>query len=65
MLSKNGYALRNAIAEAGIEITPDELNDALEEAQKRIGGGHCRFCGEEAEPRYGGCFDCVFGMNTK
>ena len=42
-LSKDGYKLREAIAEAGFEVTPDELDDALMEAHERISGGECRF----------------------
>ena len=61
-LSKDGYKLRNAIAEAGFEVTPQELDDALMEAHERISGGVCRFCGkgnEDTELRYGMCFDCL------
>ncbi len=60
-LSKDGYRLREAIAEAGFEITPDELDDALNEAHERISGGVCKFCGEgdeNTELRYGMCFKC-------
>lgn len=60
-LSKDGFRLREAIAEAGFEITPDELNEALEDAHERIGGGVCRFCNEgdeDTELRYGMCFKC-------
>ena len=31
-LSPDGFKLREAIAEAGFEVTPDELDDALIEA---------------------------------
>ncbi len=61
-LSQDGYRLREAIAEAGFEITPDELDGALLEAHERIGGGVCRFCGEgdeDTELRYGMCFKCL------
>lgn len=61
MLSKNGYSLRNVLAEAGFEVTPDELDEALLEAHERINGGKCRFCGqgdENIELRYGMCFKC-------
>lgn len=60
-LSTDGFSLRTAIAEAGIELTPDELEDGLIEAEQRIGHGECNFCGEVAELRYGGCFECVIG----
>ena len=58
MLNEKGLQLRNAIAEAGYEVTPDELEVSLIEAEKRIGGGVCRFCGKEGELRHGMCFDC-------
>ena len=61
MLSKKGYQLRNAIAEAGFEVTPAELDEALMEAHERISGGPCRFCGkgdDNTELRFGMCFDC-------
>lgn len=60
-LSKDGYRLRNMIAEAGFEVTPDELDDALMKAHERISGGVCHFCGkgdENTELRYGMCFKC-------
>ncbi len=60
-LSKDGYRLREAIAEAGFEITPDELDEALMDAHERISGGVFRFCGEgdeDTELRYGMCFKC-------
>ncbi len=61
VLSKDGYRLREALAEAGIEVTPNELNESLMEAHQRIGGGVCKFCGkgdEDTELRYGMCFKC-------
>jgi len=67
-LSKEGYKLREAIAEAGFEITPDELDEALLEAHERIGGGVCRFCGEgdeNTELRYGMCYKCFISENTR
>ena len=58
-LGSDAYKLRNSIAEAGKEVTPDELHEALAEARVRIGHGTCRFCGaEEEELRYGMCFSC-------
>ena len=42
-LSKDGYRLRELIAEAGFEVTPDELDEALMDAHERISGGKCRF----------------------
>lgn len=60
-LSQDGYKLRNAIAEAGFEVIPQELDDALMDAHERISGGVCRFCGkgdEDTELRYGMCFKC-------
>ena len=59
-LSRDGYRLREVIAEAGFEVTPDELDEALMETHERI-GGQCRFCGkgdEDTELRYGMCFEC-------
>jgi len=61
-LSRDGYRLRDAIASAGYEVTPDELEGALLEAHDRIGGGVCRRCGcgdENTELRYGVCFKCM------
>jgi hypothetical protein len=61
MLTPDGHKLRQAIAEAGFEVTPDELEGALIEAEERISGGACRFCGEGdsgTELRYGMCFKC-------
>lgn len=60
-LSPDGYKLRNAIAEGGFEVTPDELDDALLEAHERIGGGPCVKCGKMKETRFGWCFQCLFG----
>ncbi len=60
-LSKNGYRLRELLAESGFEVTPDELDEALMEAHERISGGKCRFYGkgnENTELRYGMCFKC-------
>lgn len=60
-LSKDGYKLRESLSEAGFEVTPDELDEAFEEAHERISGGVCRFCGkgnEDTELRYGMCFQC-------
>ena len=60
-LSRDGHRLREVIAEAGFEVTPDELDEALMEAHERISGGQCRFCGkgdEDTELRYGMCFEC-------
>jgi hypothetical protein len=60
-LSKKGYQLRNAIAGAGYEVTPEELDEALVEAHERIGGGVCCRCGKgdaDTELRFGVCFKC-------
>ncbi len=60
VLSKLGYELREVLAEHTIEVTPSELEDALWEADIRIGGGTCRFCKrDDQELRYGVCFDCA------
>ena len=48
-LSKDGYKLRDAMAEAGFEVTPHGLDEALMEAHERIGSGKCCFCGEGNE----------------
>jgi hypothetical protein len=63
-LSKDGYRLRESIAEAGVEITPDELADGIDDAINRISGGPCSVCGETKECRYGMCFDCCFQEDT-
>ncbi len=72
MLSAQGYRLREVMAEAGFEVTPDELDTALLEAHERISGGPCKFCGigdEDTELRYGMCFTCFMkdddGKNQK
>jgi hypothetical protein len=62
MLSKDGYKLRELIASAGYEVTPDELDLALIEAHERISGGKCKRCGkgdENTELRFGVCFECM------
>lgn len=60
-LSRDGQKLRERIAEAGIELTPDELATGLAEAFARGGYGPCVNCGQEEELRLGWCFDCVMG----
>lgn len=67
-LSQDGYKLREAIAEAGFEVTPDELDEALMEAHGRVSGGVCKFCGEgneDTELRYGMCFKCFSQSPSK
>lgn len=73
-LTKQGYELRERIAEAGFEITPDELADSLEEANERIRPGPDGCCvkcgnthrtrgphnGEPLDFRFGLCDECVF-----
>lgn len=62
MLSKDGYRLRELIAEGGFEVTPNELDAALVEAHERISGGVCKRCGEgdeNTELRFGVCFKCM------
>lgn len=60
-LSKTGHALRNKIAEAGVELTPSELAEGIADAVARVGHGPCTFCGKTKELRHGGCFECVMG----
>lgn len=61
-LSSTGHEFRTQLAEAGIEVTPDQLVEAIEEAAGRIGYGQCVHCGRaDQELRYGWCFDCVIG----
>ncbi|MCK5604364.1 hypothetical protein KAR91_20915 [Candidatus Pacearchaeota archaeon] len=57
-LSAKGFKLRESIAEAGIELTPDELDEGLLEAHQRIRGGPCSVCGRDLETRFGICFLC-------
>lgn len=62
MLTADGYKLRDMIAEAGFEVTPEELDLALTEAHERISGGKCERCGkgdEDTELRFGVCFECM------
>ena len=68
MLSKEGYRLRELIAESGFEVTPNELNMALLEAHERISGGLCDFYGkggEDTELRFGMCFKCFSDAERK
>lgn len=60
-LSAAGYELVFAINDAEGEdaVTPDDVADALEEAEQRITGGPCKGCGVVGDGRYGWCFDCV------
>ena len=61
-LSKDGYRLRELIAEGGFEVTPDELDISLQEAHERVGGGRCDRCGkgnEDTELHWGVCFKCM------
>lgn len=57
-LSKAGFRLRTRLAEWGIELTPAQLRESLDEAVMPI-HGHCRVCGKTRELRYGVCFDCA------
>ncbi len=69
-LTREGLRLRESIAEAGIEITPDELANGLEEAHKRIrpgSDGTCTNChrthGRDGSPlnfHFGVCDECAF-----
>lgn len=67
LLSKRGYRMRQAIAEAGVETTPQELADAVDEARERVRPGPdgvCVKCGREpgygVDFRYGLCDFCAF-----
>ena len=54
--------LRQIIAQAGFEVTPEELDIALLEAHQRISGGKCKRCGKgdkNTELRFGVCFKCM------
>ena len=67
-LSREGFELRNSLAEAGVETTPDQLEAGLEEAIERIHpgpDGTCVKChrskredGSLLDFRYGWCDDC-------
>lgn len=67
-LSQVGFALRNKLAEAGIEVTPDHLEASIDEADERIQSGPdgtCLKCrrreredGSPLDFRYGWCSDC-------
>ena len=66
-LTAAGYRLRNAIAEAGVELTPQELADGLAEAAERIQpgpDGTCRICHHDGSDgrdfRFGICDVCAF-----
>jgi hypothetical protein len=63
-LSRRGHKLRTKLAEAGVEVTPSQLADAIDEALVRVGHGPCSKCGRDEELRYGMCFDCVFPPGT-
>ena len=58
-LSHDGQQFRQTLAEHGIEVTPSELAEAIDEALERIGGGTCSVCGRNTELRYGMCFVCA------
>ena len=59
-LSRMGQKLRESIAEAGFEVTPNELVEGIEEAAQRIGYGRCSLCRcDNMELRYGMCFGCA------
>jgi hypothetical protein len=63
-LSRLGHKLRTKLAEAGVEVTPQDLADAIDEALARVSYGPCSKCGQEEELRYGMCFDCMFPPGT-
>ena len=64
-LTAEGYAFRTHLAEHGIEVTPDQLADAVIEADERIRPGPdgcCVACGqrEDRDFRFGLCDQCAF-----
>jgi len=66
-LTPEGYRLRERIAEAGVELTPAELVEGLEEAAERIRPGPdgcCIKCGHDDSDgrdfRFGLCDVCAF-----
>lgn len=69
-LSKDGFALRNGLAKGGIELTPDQLEDGICEADERIQPGPFGVCvvchrserndGSGLDFRYGMCYECAF-----
>ena len=65
-LRAEGYELTFRLNDIGVDVTPDEIADGLEEAAQRITGGPCKGCGTTDEDlRYGWCFDCVEEAETK
>ena len=40
MLTNEGQEFRKAIAEAGVELTPDELDDSIVESIERVMSGY-------------------------
>ena len=64
-LTPDGEQLRQQIGAAGVELTPDQLAEGLEEAEQRIRAGPdgcCVICGasEDRDFRYGVCDKCAF-----
>ena len=70
-LTKQGQRLREILAETGCEVTPDQLEDSLQEALERIRpgpDGSCVEChqthredGSPLDFRFGLCDECAFG----
>ena len=70
MLSREGFALRERFAEVGIELTPDQVEETLHEADERIRpgpDGKCVRCrrshrrdGTSLDFRFGLCDECSF-----
>ncbi len=60
-LTAEGYQILFAFNDAaGVDVTPDEFADGLEEAEERITGGPCRGCGRlDGDFRYGWCYECA------
>ena len=65
MLNLEGLKLLFGIRKAaGEPVSANALEEGLKEASERIGKG-CKTCGdEEAQTRYGMCFECAFPEET-
>lgn len=72
-LSAEGHALRQRLADVGVEVTPDQLCDAVIEAADRVApgpDGKCVQCrkgydepcadGRSRDFRFGLCDECAF-----
>ena len=77
-LSRQGFHLRERLAEMGVEVTPDQLEDSIDEALQRVRpgpDGKCVKCGNTHRTRgpgkgtpldfrFGLCDECAFPDET-